>query len=143
HQHGEMKCMDLLPLAPRRGKRGVLGGIVGNHARNRLSGRSTAQKGWPIHGLSWQSHQVAESAAPKVERRARRGRVSGLALIVAYLHLSPAVHAQPARGELDQARETYRTALALETAGDWAGALAKMRDVAAVKLTPQVRFHLA
>jgi hypothetical protein len=33
--------------------------------------------------------------------------------------------------------------LALQTAGDWAGALTLLKDVAAVKSTPQVRFNMA
>ncbi len=41
------------------------------------------------------------------------------------------------------AREQFGQALALQTAGDWAGALALLKDVAAVKSTPQVRFNMA
>ncbi|MEB2312097.1 MAG: hypothetical protein OZ928_09620 [Polyangiaceae bacterium] len=45
--------------------------------------------------------------------------------------------------ELAQARSHFREALSQEAAGDWAGALAKLESVARVKLTPQVRFHIA
>jgi hypothetical protein len=45
--------------------------------------------------------------------------------------------------DLDRARTLYRQGLSLEAAGDWAGALAKFEDVARVKLTPQVRYHIA
>ena len=44
---------------------------------------------------------------------------------------------------LKKARESFGQALALQTAGDWAGALALLKDVAAVKSTPQVRFNMA
>jgi hypothetical protein len=44
---------------------------------------------------------------------------------------------------LKHAREQFGQALALQTAGDWAGALALLKDVAAVKSTPQVRFNMA
>ena len=40
-------------------------------------------------------------------------------------------------------RETFRAAVALEAAGDWANALVKLREVSATKPTPQVRFHIA
>jgi hypothetical protein len=45
-------------------------------------------------------------------------------------------------GELAKARALYKEGLSLEAAGDWAGALAKFQDVAKVKTTPQVRFHV-
>jgi tetratricopeptide (TPR) repeat protein len=43
---------------------------------------------------------------------------------------------------IDKARAQFQKGLALETAGDWAGALALFQQVALVKLTPQVRFHV-
>jgi hypothetical protein len=46
-------------------------------------------------------------------------------------------------GDLTHARTQYRQGLSLEAAGDWAGALAKFEEVARVKLTPQVRYHIA
>jgi hypothetical protein len=62
--------------------------------------------------------------------------------------LSPAAHAQDPAGEssadaLKRAREQFGQALALQTAGDWAGALTLLKEVAAVKSTPQVRFNMA
>jgi hypothetical protein len=45
--------------------------------------------------------------------------------------------------ELARAREVFRQGLALESARDWASALAKFREVAAVRSTAQVRFHIA
>jgi hypothetical protein len=56
---------------------------------------------------------------------------------------TPATARAQNRAALEEARVTYRAALALEAAGDWARALGKMREVARVKLTPQVRFHIA
>ena len=44
---------------------------------------------------------------------------------------------------LKRAREQFGQALALQTGGDWAGALALLKEVAAVKPTPQVRFNIA
>jgi hypothetical protein len=44
---------------------------------------------------------------------------------------------------LKRAREQFGQALALQTAGDWAGALALLKEVAAIKSTPQVRFNMA
>jgi len=53
-----------------------------------------------------------------------------------------APEAKPATKEIDRARAQFHQGLALETAGDWAGALALFQQVALVKLTPQVRFHI-
>ena len=44
---------------------------------------------------------------------------------------------------IKRAREQFGQALALQTGGDWAGALALLKEVAAVKPTPQVRFNIA
>lgn len=51
--------------------------------------------------------------------------------------------AQPSEQEIAKAREQFRQGVQLEAAGDWAGALAKFEAVARVKMTPQVRFHIA
>ncbi|RYZ01565.1 MAG: PEGA domain-containing protein [Myxococcales bacterium] len=60
---------------------------------------------------------------------------------------TPAYAADPApeisAEGLKRAREQFGQALALQTAGDWAGALALLKEVAAVKSTPQVRFNIA
>lgn len=45
--------------------------------------------------------------------------------------------------QLDAARAWFREGLSLEVAGNWAQALAKFERVAEVRLTPQVRFHIA
>ncbi|HEX3776336.1 MAG TPA: hypothetical protein VHV51_17810 [Polyangiaceae bacterium] len=44
---------------------------------------------------------------------------------------------------LKLARDQFNQALSLQTGGDWAGALALLKEVAAVKPTPQVRFNIA
>lgn len=45
--------------------------------------------------------------------------------------------------DLVQARKLYAQGLTQEAAGDWAGALQTFEDVARIKATPQVRFHVA
>jgi hypothetical protein len=49
----------------------------------------------------------------------------------------------PSAEALKHAREQFGQALALQTAGDWTGALTLLKEVAAVKSTPQVRFNMA
>jgi hypothetical protein len=79
------------------------------------------------------------------------GRALGYAGVLALatgLLLSPSsALAQDAPAEsseaLKLAREQFSQALALQTAGDWAGALTLLKQVAAVKATPQVRFNIA
>ncbi len=44
---------------------------------------------------------------------------------------------------IKRARDQFSQALSLQTGGDWAGALALLKEVAAVKSTPQVRFNIA
>lgn len=68
-------------------------------------------------------------------------RRSAMLLATALLSTAPALAQTP--DQLAHARTDFREGLALETAGDWAGALAKFRAVANVKMTPQVRFNIA
>jgi len=81
-------------------------------------------------------------------RTLRRGAAcSGLALLGLLTAPSPA-QAQdatpaPSAEALKHAREQFGQALALQTAGDWTGALTLLKEVAAVKSTPQVRFNMA
>jgi hypothetical protein len=49
----------------------------------------------------------------------------------------------PTDAELTHAREQFNAARKLEDAGRWAEALSIFQGVAAVKMTPQVRFHIA
>jgi hypothetical protein len=75
-----------------------------------------------------------------------RLRAPLLTLVFALCSASPAARAQPEpksrTSAIDRARAQFHQGLALETAGDWAGALALFQQVALVKLTPQVRFHI-
>jgi len=78
------------------------------------------------------------------------GGPAALSLVVALglgVMPTPAFAQEPAADSsaeaLKRAREQFGQALALQTAGDWAGALALLKDVAAVKSTPQVRFNMA
>jgi hypothetical protein len=79
-----------------------------------------------------------------------------IALTASYLAAScpaiagnpPAAPAAPAASSADKAtlvkaRQQFQQALALETAGDWSGASVLFQQVAQVRLTPQVRFHIA
>jgi len=50
--------------------------------------------------------------------------------------------AAPPTNVLAKARAQFQQGLALETAGDWGGALTLFQEVASVKITPQVRFHI-
>jgi hypothetical protein len=50
---------------------------------------------------------------------------------------------EPTDAELTQARERFGAARKLEDAGRWSDALALLDRVAEVKMTPQVRFHIA
>jgi hypothetical protein len=61
---------------------------------------------------------------------------------VATLAAGAPAEAAPNAGALAKARSQFQQALALETAGDWGGALGLFQEVAAVKITPQVRFHI-
>jgi hypothetical protein len=50
--------------------------------------------------------------------------------------------AEPSAAELASARDMFSEARRAEDAGRWAEALTKLKAVANVKMTPQVRFHL-
>ena len=55
---------------------------------------------------------------------------------------SSAAHANPSAAELASARDMFSEARRAEEAGRWSEALVKLKAVATVKMTPQVRFHL-
>jgi hypothetical protein len=82
----------------------------------------------------------------------RRAARSTIAVSLVAALLAPTLPAYAANGDgapeisadaLKRAREQFGQALALQTAGDWAGALTLLKEVAAVKGTPQVRFNIA
>ena len=64
-------------------------------------------------------------------------------LATAPLAMVSVADAQPSEPEIAKAREQFRQGVQLEAASDWAGALAQFEAVARVKMTPQVRFHIA
>jgi hypothetical protein len=61
---------------------------------------------------------------------------------VAALLVSGIAHAEPSAAELAAARDMFKEARQAEDASDWAAALDKLKAVAEVKMTAQVRFHL-
>ena len=65
-----------------------------------------------------------------------------VALVSSFLAVSSRAESVPTE-KLEEARGWYRDGLSLEAAGDWARALARFERVAEVRLTPQVRFHVA
>jgi tetratricopeptide (TPR) repeat protein len=73
--------------------------------------------------------------------RAVLGRFSATAVLVVCT-VSVSVSAQSA-SDLERGRALYREGLSLEAAGDWKAALQKFEEVARIRLTPQVRFHMA
>ncbi len=68
--------------------------------------------------------------------------VMGACAGLASVPLAPEQAAAQSKDDLAKARRSFRQGLSLEAAGDFAGALAKFEEVARVKLTPQVRFHM-
>src|SRR5262249_8292684 len=76
-----------------------------------------------------------------VERASRRIAAALASGTAAAAAPTPALAQTPS--ELAQARARFDEGLSLAAAGDWASALTAFQDVARVKLTPQVRFHIA
>ena len=66
-----------------------------------------------------------------------------LAAVVAAGSVTRPSLAQPSPDELSQARAKFQQATELEQAGNWAAALQAFREVGQVKMTPQVRYHIA
>ena len=74
----------------------------------------------------------------------RRGLLPRLAVVLAVtLVAAPGAPADPTPAELAEAREWFAKARRLEDTGQWSEALELLQRVAAVKTTPQVRFHIA
>jgi hypothetical protein len=65
-----------------------------------------------------------------------------MAVLVGFCTAAPSAYAQTA-ADLERGRVLFREGLALEAAGDWKEALGKFEAVARIRLTPQVRFHIA
>jgi hypothetical protein len=75
-----------------------------------------------------------------------RYALHALITVVLWTATPPLVFAQEkplTEEEKAAARALFKEAQALEEKGDWEGALTKLEKVARVKMTPQVRFHIA
>lgn len=70
-----------------------------------------------------------------------RGALSFIVALSIGVAQGPVAYADDA--DLAQGRKLYSQGLTQEAAGDWAGALSSFEEVAKVKMTPQVRFHIA
>jgi len=56
---------------------------------------------------------------------------------------SPAARADAPAAELKKARAQFQRGIELEQASNWSEAIQQFREVGAVRMTPQVRFHIA
>ncbi len=74
-------------------------------------------------------------------RAARRCRVVLASLCLSLL--AATAFAGPSRKELSQARAKFQQGTELEQAGDWSTALTRFREVGQVRMTAQVRYHIA
>jgi len=75
-------------------------------------------------------------------RQKRWHLVAAIALGAAAALASAPAFAQPS-GDLAQLRQVFAEGRTLEGNGQWAEALDKFKEVAAAKMTPHVRFHMA
>jgi hypothetical protein len=82
------------------------------------------------------------TGSPSLSARLRLVATIALAA-TATLARVPAAAADAPKGSLAQLRQVFSEGRALEDKGEWAGALGKFKEVAAAKMTPQVRFHMA
>lgn len=96
---------------------------------------------------TWEAKPEAMLPSPTPHRRCHAPFAAvalALAPCLAPVNARAQVPASAVTGDtLKRAREQFSQALALQTAGDWAGALALLKEVAAIKPTPQVRFNVA
>jgi hypothetical protein len=77
-----------------------------------------------------------------IRRVIARGSVA-LCCLLGAVTVGPPAFAQPSPEDIDRARRLFQRALELEQAQDYGKALDLFREVGSVKLTPQVRFHIA
>jgi hypothetical protein len=90
-------------------------------------------------------------AAPRFAAGPGRGIVAGMRLLpalglsiaLAALAAAPSTARAQTAEELAEARKTFNEGKELEKKSSWSAALEKFQKVAAVKMTPQVRFHIA
>lgn len=71
-----------------------------------------------------------------------RGSLIATASLAVVLASSAAMSQQPSKQDLDKARGIFRQGVALAYAHDCAGALVKYREVAQIKMTPQLAFAI-
>ncbi len=76
-------------------------------------------------------------------REQRRSPVGPCVLALILIGAAAAPARAQTTADLERGRDLFWQALSLEVAGDWAGALSRLQQVAQIKMTPQVRFHLA
>jgi hypothetical protein len=96
--------------------------------------------------LSWPFPPgLSSSSDLSVTRKNVLRRVQSAALAIGLALIIPAQAAaqDPTEGALAAAREMFKDGKDLEAKGAWADALAMFKKVAEVKMTPQVRFHIA
>jgi hypothetical protein len=113
---------------------GGFGGALGPPHRDRL----TVPEAFPARGrqaIVRSMRSVKHLPLPCVRL------VAGLALALAALASSPA--AAQTEDELTHLRQLFTEGRQLEGKGQWADALKRFGEVAATKMTPQVRFHMA
>ncbi len=91
------------------------------------------------------SDTIYASPSPRSALAARRPRalLAALALPVALCVFCPRPAWAQDKKELSQARAQFQRAIELEQAGNYTTALEQFRDVGQVRMTPQVRFHIA
>ena len=66
-----------------------------------------------------------------------------LSCALASVAVTAPAYAAPDKEELSRARARFQQATELEQAGNWAAALQQFREVGQVRMTPQVRYHIA
>jgi hypothetical protein len=80
---------------------------------------------------------------PRSARRQIAGALWIAALLVPVAH-APVARAQSSEEEtLNRARALFQRGIELEQAGNWSAAMQTFREVGQVRMTPQVRFHIA
>ena len=79
--------------------------------------------------------------------RSRCGRAWHACALAAIVALAPGLDPHQAYAQdqaaVSKARQQFQQAISAQAAGNWAGALSLLREVAAVKMTPQVRYNIA
>jgi hypothetical protein len=73
--------------------------------------------------------------------RPRIARISGIVALFSVLFTGVAVAQSPA--DLKKARGQFQRGIELEQASNWTEAIQQFREVGQVRMTPQVRFHIA